>query len=115
MGGALSVNAHSSPANQAAAQTFIDFVARPEQDALYAGTKGSLTQYEFLHDQVQPFMSFIAPLLAAHEYVMSPDQKWWNANVLLALNQDEVGLLTNQSTVDGILTAMDAAWVQGPA
>jgi raffinose/stachyose/melibiose transport system substrate-binding protein len=60
-------------------------------------------------------MSSIAPLLAAHEYVIDPSQLWWNPNVLLALNQDEVGLLTGQSTVDDILTAMDAAWRQGPA
>jgi raffinose/stachyose/melibiose transport system substrate-binding protein len=115
MGVGLSVNAHSSPVNQAAAQMFIDFVARPAQDALYAKIKGSLTQYQFLHDQVQPFMSSFAPLFAAREYVMSPSQTWWNPNVSLALQQDEVGLLTGQSTVDGILAAMDAAWKQGPS
>ncbi len=42
-------------------------------------------------------------------------RRWWNPNVLLALQQDAVGLLTGQSTVDGILTAMDAAWKQGPS
>ena len=115
MGVGLGVNAHSSPQNQAAAQTFIDFVARPKQDALYAQIKGSLTQYQFIHDQVQPFMSSFAPLLAAHEYVMDPDQTWWNANVKLDLDQNEIGLLTGQTTVDGILTAMDTAWQQGPA
>jgi raffinose/stachyose/melibiose transport system substrate-binding protein len=115
MGNGLSVNAHSSPADQAAAQTFIDFVARPAQDALYAKIKGSLTQHQFLHDQVQPFMSSsFVPLLAAHEYVVSPIQTWSNPNVGLTLYQDEVGLLTGQSTVDGILAAMDAAWQQGP-
>jgi len=115
MGTGLSVNAHSSPANQAAAQTFIDFVARPAQDALYAKIKGSITQYQFLHAQVQPFMSSFAPIFADHEYVMNPDQTWWNPNVLLTLQQDEVGLLTGQSTVDGILSALDAAWQQGPS
>jgi raffinose/stachyose/melibiose transport system substrate-binding protein len=113
-GTGLGVNANASPAEQAAAQTFIDFVARPAQDALYAQIKGSLTQYQFIHDQVQPFMSSFAPLFAAHEYVMSPTLTWWNPNVGLALDQDAVGLLTGQSTVDGILTAMDAAWKQGP-
>jgi hypothetical protein len=46
---------------------------------------------------------------------MSPLQTWWNPNVGLALEQDGVGLLTGQSTVDGILAAMDAAWQQGPS
>jgi raffinose/stachyose/melibiose transport system substrate-binding protein len=54
---ALSVNAHSSPANQAAAQEFIDFVARPKQNALYAQTTGGLTQYQFLKQELPSFMS----------------------------------------------------------
>jgi raffinose/stachyose/melibiose transport system substrate-binding protein len=114
MGNSLSVNAHASPASQAAAQTFVDFLGRPAQDALYARIKGSLTQYQFLHDQVAPFMSSFAPLLAAKAYVMEPLQTWWNTSTLLALQQ-EVGLLTGQTTVDGILSAMDAAWKQGPS
>jgi raffinose/stachyose/melibiose transport system substrate-binding protein len=115
MGAGLGVNAHSSPENQAAAQTFIDFIARPKQNALYAKIKGSITQYQFLHGQLQPFMSSFAPVFADHNYVMNPAQTWWNANVALTLGQDEVGLLTGQSTVDGILSAMDAAWQQGPS
>jgi raffinose/stachyose/melibiose transport system substrate-binding protein len=114
MGVALGVNAHSSPASEAAAQTFIDFVARPEQDALYAKLKGGLTQYQLLHGQIQPYMASFVPLLTAHAYLVDPVQTWWNPNVGLALQQTEVGLLTGQSTVDGVLTAMDAAWNQGP-
>jgi raffinose/stachyose/melibiose transport system substrate-binding protein len=115
MGTGLGVNAHSSPQNQAAAQTFINFMARPKQDALYAQIKGSLTQYEFLHNQIPAFMSSFASVFANHEYVIAPYQTWWNANVLLTLEQDEVGLLTGQSTVDSVLSAMDTAWRQGPA
>jgi hypothetical protein len=39
----------------------------------------------------------------------------WNPDVALALQQDELGLHTGQSAVDGILAAMDAAWQQGPS
>jgi ABC-type glycerol-3-phosphate transport system substrate-binding protein len=35
-GPALAINAQSSAQNQAAAQTFVDFIARPKQNALYA-------------------------------------------------------------------------------
>jgi raffinose/stachyose/melibiose transport system substrate-binding protein len=115
MGIGVGVNAHSSPQNQAAAQAFIDFIARPKQNALYAQIKGSLSQYEFLHKQIPGFMSSFAPVFANNAFEMDPSQNWWNPNVLLAIEQDEVGLLTGQTTVDDVLNAMDAAWKQGPA
>jgi raffinose/stachyose/melibiose transport system substrate-binding protein len=115
MGTGIGVNAHASPLNQAAAQTFIDFIARPKQDALNAKIKGTLTQYELAHQQLQPYMSSFKPIFANHQYVISPGQTFWNPNVLDVLHQDAVGLLTGQSTVEGILNAMDDAWKQGPA
>jgi raffinose/stachyose/melibiose transport system substrate-binding protein len=112
---ALSVNSHSSPAQQAAAQTFINFVARPAQDALYAQVKTDLTPEEFLNDQLPPFMSSLAAPLAAHDYVLQPSASWWNGDIQAALQQQAIGLFTGQETPDSILRAMDAAWKQGPA
>jgi raffinose/stachyose/melibiose transport system substrate-binding protein len=113
-GDSLSVNAHSSAQKRAAAQLFIDFIARPEQDALYARTTGFVTQYELLHHQFAAFMAPDAPLLGAGRYLLSPNYFWWNASVALAWQQDAIGLLTGQETIDGVLNAMDAAWKQGP-
>jgi raffinose/stachyose/melibiose transport system substrate-binding protein len=112
--GLLSINAHSSPQNQAAAQAFVNFLARPEQDALYARVTGGVTPYEFLKGQLPAFLSAFAPLLAKHEYVIRPDDYWWNANVRLALDQDALGLITGQVSIDDGLKAMDSAWKQGP-
>jgi raffinose/stachyose/melibiose transport system substrate-binding protein len=109
------VNAHSGAANQAAAQSFVDFLARPKQTALYAEVEGGLTQYEFLKNQVPAFMSTLAPVLKAREYVVLPEETWWNAAVTSALDTYIVGVLTGQTTVDGVLNAMDAAWKQGPS
>jgi raffinose/stachyose/melibiose transport system substrate-binding protein len=112
----LGVNAHSSAASQAAAQTFIDFIARPKQDALYAELTGGVTQSEILRDQLPSFMSpDFGPVVKSAQYVLQPSVTWWNPNVLLALQSSQVGLLTGQSTVDEILNAMDAAWKQGPS
>jgi raffinose/stachyose/melibiose transport system substrate-binding protein len=111
----LGVNAHSSAASQAAAQELVDFTARPKQDALYAQTTGGLTQYQFLKDDLPPYMSAFTPVFKANEYVVNPARSWWNANVQLALQQDAVGLLTGQETIDDVLNAMDAAWKQGPS
>jgi raffinose/stachyose/melibiose transport system substrate-binding protein len=115
-GDSVSVNAHSSADKQAAAQTFIDFIARPKQDALYAQTTGFVTQYQFLKQQFPAFMSGDeAAALSQGRYALNPGWFWWNANVLLALQQNVVGLLTGQQTIDGVLNAMDVAWKQGPA
>ncbi len=115
LGGSVSVNAHASAQNQSAAQTFVDFLARPKQNTLFAQLVGGLTQYEFLKDQIPDFMSGDSAVLEKHEYVVSPVLGWWNANVFLALQQDAIGLITGQSSVDDILNAMDAAWKQGPS
>jgi raffinose/stachyose/melibiose transport system substrate-binding protein len=111
----LSVNAHSSAGNQAAAQNFIDFVARPKQNELFARATGGLTEYEFLKGLAPTFMPGFAKILAEKRYVMNPQADWWNAGVTLALQQNQVGLLTGQRSIDDILKAMDAAWKQGPS
>ena len=83
LGTSLGVNARSSVQNQAAARAFIDFIARPKQNALYAETQGSLTQYKFLKGQIPAFMSDFATEAAfkQHHYVINPAMTWWNANV----------------------------------
>jgi raffinose/stachyose/melibiose transport system substrate-binding protein len=114
MNPAVGVNAQSSAQNQAAAQAFVDFVARPAQDALYARITGGLTQDEFLKGQIPAFMSDFATIFKDHEYVVQPLLALGNANVGAALSTDGIGLITGQETPDSILQAMDAAWKQGP-
>lgn len=109
----LSVNAHASPEDQAAAQTFVDFFARPKQNALYAQIQGGLTQYQFLNGQIPSFMSGFTTVFEGHEYIVNPSQNWWNPGVASAF--DPIGLLTGQVSVDGLLNAMDAAWKAGPS
>jgi raffinose/stachyose/melibiose transport system substrate-binding protein len=110
----FSVNSHSSPAGQAAAQTFINFIARPKQDALYAQIKGNLTPNELLKAEPPRFMSSLAAPLAANDYRFQASTTCWNAGIQAALEQQALGLFTGQSSIDGILAAMDAAWKQGP-
>jgi raffinose/stachyose/melibiose transport system substrate-binding protein len=114
LGASLSINAYSSPEKQAAAQTFIDFIARPAQNALYARVQGSLTQREFLEQEFPTFMQPMASVFASHAYTIDPLQTWWNASVGSTLQQDAIGLVTGEMTVDQVLQAMDAAWKLGP-
>jgi raffinose/stachyose/melibiose transport system substrate-binding protein len=105
----LSINAHSSPQNQAAALMFINFIARPKQNALYTQVTGGLTGYQWLKGQLPPFMSAFAPVLANNRYIVDPAATWTGSVGLVETNGG-TGLLTGQSTVDGVLTGMDAAW-----
>jgi raffinose/stachyose/melibiose transport system substrate-binding protein len=111
----LSVNAHASPQNQAAAHAFIDFLGRPEQNALFTRLGGAISQYDFMKGRTSTFMSGFTPILAGHEYVINPAQTWWNPGVNLTLEQYAIGLLTGQATPDDVLNAMDDAWQQGPS
>ncbi len=115
VGNSISVNAHSSPQNQAAAQTFVNFIARPKQNALWGQIGGGITQYQFLKGQIPSYESDFDSVFKQHEYVVYPQDTWWNGDVLLALNQDAIGLITGQETVNDVLNAMDAAWKQGPS
>ena len=114
-GAAVSVNAHASPQAQKAAQTFVDFIARPRENELYAQVGGGLTQYELLKGRLPGFMSAFASVVKDKAYVVNPFKTWWNASVALALEQNGIGLITGQTTIDDVLNAMDAAWKQGPA
>jgi raffinose/stachyose/melibiose transport system substrate-binding protein len=112
----LGINAHASSEAQNAAQRFVDFLARPKQAALFARVTGAMTQQQFLKRQIPAYMSSdFATVLAQRRYRVTPLQNWWNAGVLLALQQNQIGLITGQRSIDDILKAMDAAWAQGPA
>jgi raffinose/stachyose/melibiose transport system substrate-binding protein len=115
LGSGPAVNARSPAANQAAAQTFVNFIARPAQDALEAKIAGGLSQYAFKNGQLPSYMSSFAPLVASHAYALNPGQGWWNDGVVSALQSYGIGLLTGQTSVDDVLNAMDAAWQQGPS
>jgi raffinose/stachyose/melibiose transport system substrate-binding protein len=111
----ISVNAHSTPQNQAAAGEFIDFLGRPKQAALFEQLSGGLTEYELLKGEIPSDMVGFAPIVDDHEYVINPAETWWNPNVDSALEQDGIGLVTGQESIDDVLNAMDAAWKEGPS
>jgi raffinose/stachyose/melibiose transport system substrate-binding protein len=104
----LSINSHASAQNQAAALTFINFVARPKQDALYTQITGGATAYQFQKDQLPSFMSAFSPVVANNRYIVDPAGVW-TGTLGLAASQSGVGLLTGQLTIDGVLSSMDAA------
>jgi raffinose/stachyose/melibiose transport system substrate-binding protein len=108
------VNAHAGADAQKAAQTFVDFFARPKQNALFARIQGGMTQDQFRKRQLPKFMATEASAVKSHAYVISPVETWWNASVVVQMQQDQIGLITGQRSVDDVLKGMDAAWKLGP-
>ena len=75
-----------------------------------------MTQYEFLKQQIPSFMSGSRPVFKDHRYVVLPDETWWNADRLAALDTIRRRRCSPvRATIDDVLNAMDAAWKQGPA
>jgi raffinose/stachyose/melibiose transport system substrate-binding protein len=110
----LSVNAHAAPANRAAAQAFIDFLASPAQDKLFARIAGGLSQTQLTSSRFPAYLSSFVPLYKQGRYGINPIETWWNASVGNALTTYGTGLLTGQTSIDDVLKAMDTAWQQGP-
>ena len=108
----LGINAASSAQNQAAALAFINFVARPKQNALYTQITGGMTQYQFLKGELPSFMLGFAPVLARSRYIVDPSGDW-DPTLVQVEYEYGIGLLTGQTTIDGVLDAMDAAWKTG--
>lgn len=110
-GNALGVNAHTPPDVQQAALTFIDFIEREGQDRLLANKQGnpSLVQVATLQ-RLPSTVADMAPIFRAHKTTQLGNFFWPKAQVYATLASGVQGLLTGQTTIDGVLTAMDQAW-----
>src|SRR5262249_40305145 len=106
IGGNIAVNAHPSSAAQRAAQTSVDVIQPPAQNALFVRLQGGLTQQQLLDGRIPGYMSDFRPVFAKRAYVASPVYGWWNPNVTLALQQNAIGLITGQRSIDDVLKAM---------
>jgi len=107
----FAINAKSSQTS--AAETFIDFFARPDQNRFWANTQGLMSQYDYQKGIVPSTLSAFATQIKGNKAIVAPVIKWWNPNVSTAINTDAIGLVTGQQTISQVLAAMDTAWAQG--
>ena len=81
-------------------------------------TEPQRSQAELLNYTVVEATSVLAThlteVIKSHAYVISPVETWWNASVLQQMQQNQIGLITGQRSVDDVLKSMDAAWKLGP-
>ena len=82
-------------------------------DALFATIQGGMTQNQFRTRELPDWMSTESSAVANRAYAIEPAQTWPNANVVLQMQNNQIGLITGQRTVDDVLKAMDAGWKSG--
>jgi raffinose/stachyose/melibiose transport system substrate-binding protein len=111
----LTINAHASAEHRAAAQKFVDFVARPKQNVLFTQITGGISQSQLKQGELPGYLSSFAARFKNHEYGINPVETWWNADVGDALTTYGTGLITGQTTVEDVLEAMDKGWQRGPS
>ncbi|SMH42336.1 carbohydrate ABC transporter substrate-binding protein, CUT1 family [Rathayibacter oskolensis] len=105
----LSINAKS--ANKEAASEFLDWLAAPEQSTAFADASGGLPVAGLADmDFTGGTYEGVSDLLKNGDYTPLPNQAWANASVYDAMATGVQGLLTGQSTIDQVLSSMDAAW-----
>jgi len=107
----VAVNAASS--HKAEAIKFVDFIAREGQSRIYTNVSAAVSLHDANVGKLPATARLFTPYFKAKKVVPNPNTLWINADVYTALGAGVTGLLTGQSTVDGVLQAMDAAWSKG--
>lgn len=105
-------NGKSDQSVQLAVQEFLDWAAEPTNAVEFANLSGGIPVAGAEDTELLPQYSPVADLISAGSYSSEPNLSWPNPAVYDALSVGMQGLLTGQTTVDGILQSMDAAWDQ---
>ena len=108
-GNMVGINATTKHATEA--KTFIRFLSRPKQAALYAKVSGGNSYYDVLKGIVPPYMKNLAPLFKAKKVIWAPQTYWPNPSLNpVVLGTGVQGLFTGQKTVDDLLKSLDFLW-----
>jgi raffinose/stachyose/melibiose transport system substrate-binding protein len=107
---AWAINAASDDDVKASAQTFLDWLAEPEQAQEFADLSGFVPITGATPDNVNAVYEPIGELLETGAFTGLPNATWPNPKVYDTLGVGVQGLLTGQKTVDQVLQDMDAAW-----
>ena len=107
---AWGVNAKVDEAKQESIQTFLDWLATPEEAVAFAELAGAVPIIGATPENLLPPYAPVGELLESGAFTGLPNAAWPNAGVYDALGTGVQGLLTGQKTVEQVLDDMDAAW-----
>lgn len=109
---AWTVNAAAEDGAKESAKAFVEWAGQPENAQTFADIFGAVPITGASADNLLAPYVPVADLLEAGSFSELPNASWPNPAVYDELAVGTQGLLTGQTTVDGILEAMDAAWDQ---
>ena len=107
---AWAINASAEDDVKASAQTFLDWLAEPEQAQEFADLSGFVPISGATADNVNAVYEPIAGLLESGAFAGLPNATWPNPAVYDTLGVGVQALLTGQKTTDQVLEERDAAW-----
>src|SRR4051794_26490284 len=110
LGAGLGVSANSK--HQAEAKKFIDFLAQPDNTALYANENLQLPLISGGKAAVNALVKPFAPFLSSGNTVPFMDQQWPNAKVQPAHFAGVQELAAGKTNIDGLLKKLDEAYKQ---
>lgn len=107
---AFSVNAKSDAAQKEAAQTFLNWLAEPDNAAQFTKIEGQVPISGVEDADLAPQYAPVKELLQNGDYAPLPNLEWPNPAVYDTLSKGIQGLITGQSDVQAVLQATDRAW-----
>jgi raffinose/stachyose/melibiose transport system substrate-binding protein len=110
----LSIAANKATKNPDAAKTFINFVARVKQNDLYAKVANALPMLDGRGKKPTVAFSFMKPMMPLFDSTKVyplPNNTWPSARLIAeAFAPGIAGLITGQTTVQGVLSRADEIW-----
>ena len=107
---AINVGVNKATKNATLAKLFLNFLASPKQQDVYAKVGGGLTGKELSTGRVPPELKSLGPLLKQHRTAPVPNAFFPDPAFKSNLGKQVQGLLTGQTTPDSIIAWADKNW-----
>jgi raffinose/stachyose/melibiose transport system substrate-binding protein len=107
---AFSINAKANAAQKAAAQDFLNWLAKPDNAAQFTKIEGQVPIAGVEGAELAPQYEPVKDLLTKGDYAPLPNLEWPNPAVYDALAKGVQGLIAGRGNAQSVLEAMDKAW-----
>ncbi|WP_328475308.1 extracellular solute-binding protein [Actinoplanes sp. NBC_00393] len=107
---AMSINAKADAEQKKAAQTFLEWLAKPENAAEFTKIEGQVPISGVEGAELAPQYATVKDLLAGGDYAPLPNLSWPNPSVYDQLSKGLQGLIAGRGDAASVLAAVDKAW-----
>ena len=107
---AMSINAKADAGQKAAAQEFLNWLAKPENAAQFTKIEGQVPIAGVEGAELAPQYEPVKSLLTSGDYAPLPNLEWPNPAVYDALAKGIQGMVAGRGDAQSVLAATDKAW-----